>query len=314
MRRPVKLDGLLLDRVRNAYDAAYWQTTLETLWKTPVVGWLDEATGLRSLATTLRAGSDPSRELCDALASRLLPTLRLDRLSQIAQRAVPLAFTPEDWLLNERPPFRIAVAMDEAYSGCYPESFDLLEAAGAELCDFSPLRSEAIPDDVDVIYIGCGHPERDAERLAANHCLKQSLRSYAARGGRIYAEGGGVAYLCDELVLPSGRSIGMTGLLPAKARYLGRPVAEPAEVTFGASSWIAPAKMSIRGYRHSAWQIDARAGAVIYAADDNQRPDVLGCGTVIGSRVLVNLAANRHLLRRFFEPYSPPVTAARRES
>jgi cobyrinic acid a,c-diamide synthase len=313
LRLPMKLDGILLDRVRDSYEAAYWQTTLEALWNTPIVGWLDEATGLRALCATLPAGRDPSRELCDALARRLAPTLRLGRLSQIANKPLPLAFATEDWLLAHRPPFRVAVAMDEIYSGCYPESFDLLEAAGAELCDFSPLRSEAIPENVDVVYIGCGHPERDALRLAANHCLKQSLRSYAARGGRIYAEGSGVAYLCDELVSSSGRSIPMTGLLPAKARYLGRPVAEPAEVSFQVGSWLAPADMRLRGYRNSGWDIQPRAHTITYATSSDGRAEVFGCGTVIGSRVLVNLAANRHLLRRFFEPYTAIPATARRE-
>jgi hypothetical protein len=41
-----------------------------------------------------------------------------------------------------------------------------------------------------------------------------------------------------------------------------------------------------------------------YAKGDKQRLDILGRGNVIGSRVLINLAANRHLLRRFFEPYA----------
>lgn len=313
LRLPMKVDGILLDRVRDAYDAAYWQTTLEALWNIPIVGWLDEATGLRALCNTLPAGRDPSRELCDALAQRLCPTLRLDRLSQIAHRASPLAFATEGWLLAERPPFRIAVAMDEVCSGCYPESFDLLEAAGAELCDFSPLRSEAIPAEVDVVYIGCGHPERDALRLGANHCLKQSLRSYAARGGRIYAEGSGVAFLCDELISSSGRSIPMTGLLPAKARFLGRAVAEPAEVSFQVGSWLAPADMRLRGYRNSAWDIQPRVPTTAYATSADGQAAVFGCGSVIGSRVLVNLAANRHLLRRFFEPYSAMPATARRD-
>jgi hypothetical protein len=42
-----------------------------------------------------------------------------------------------------------------------------------------------------------------------------------------------------------------------------------------------------------------------YARDARQRLDVLGRGNVIGSRVLINLAANRHLLSRFFQPYAP---------
>ena len=143
-----------------------------------------------------------------ALGQRLLPTLRLPLLRQLAGRATPIVFEPESWLIQaDKPGFRIAVAIDEAYCGYYPETLDLLEAAGAELCDFSPLRSEAIPDGADVVYFGCGHPERDPEKLAANHCLKQSLRCYAAAGGRIYAEGSGLAYLCREIVLPGGRTI-----------------------------------------------------------------------------------------------------------
>jgi cobyrinic acid a,c-diamide synthase len=319
---PAQIDALLLDRVSGAYDAAYWQTTLESLWKTPVLGWLDEAPSLRALCAMLPFGSHPSRELCCALGQRMLPTLRLARLHQLAQRPAPLSFEPEAWLLradkllrNDKRRFRVAVAMDEVYCGCYPESFDLLEAAGAELCDFSPLRSEAIPDDVDVVYFGCGRPERDPERLAANHCLKQSLRSFAASGGRIYAEGSGLAYICREIVLPSGHSTEMTGLLPATARWLGRaPSAEPVEVTFGLSSWLAPARVSLRGYRHCGWQIQPRGPMLTYATSPDQRLDILGRGNVIGSRVLVNLAANRHLLRRFFEPYSPVAISARRGS
>jgi len=311
---PERLDGLLLDRVRSGYDAAYWQTTLESLWKVPVVGWLDEATALRALCAAIRPCCHPSRELCSALGRRVLPTLRLARLRQLVARSAPLSFEPEGWLLrsgNRR--FRIAVAMDEVYCGCYPESFDLLEAAGAELCDFSPLRSEAIPDNVDVVYFGCGHPQRDPNRLAGNHCLKQSLRCFAAAGGRIYAEGSGLAYICREMVLPSGQTTEMTGLLPARARWLGRAAAEPVEVTFSASSWLAPAEVSLRGYRHNGWQIEPCGPMISYATGADHRLDVLGLGNVIGSRVLVNLAANRHLLRRFFEPYAPVASSVRRE-
>jgi cobyrinic acid a,c-diamide synthase len=311
-RRTGRIDGLLLDRVSDLGDAAYWQTTLEALWKTPVLGWLEESAPLRALCASLPAGSHPSRELCNALGNRLLPTLRLPLLRQLAGRAAPLSFEPEAWLLNadslpsNKCRFRIAVAIDEAYCGYYPETLDLLEAAGAELCDFSPLRSESIPENSDVVYFGCGHPERDPEKLAANHCLKQSLRSFAASGGRIYAEGSGLAYLCREIVLPCGRTIAMTGLLPATARWHGQnAVVEPAEVIFGVSSWLAPASISIRGYRHGGWQIEPSGPLIAYAKDAQQSLDVLGRGNVIGSRVLINLAANRHLLRRFFQPYAP---------
>jgi cobyrinic acid a,c-diamide synthase len=314
--KPPRLDGLLLDRVENDRAAAYWQTTLSALWNAPVLGWLDEATPLRTLCETLPVGSSPSRELCAALAARLLANTNLEKLLELASRAPPLAIEPDEfsWASGHRH-FRIGVAYDEAYCGYYPDTLDLLEAAGAELCDFSPLKSGGIPPGVDTVFIGCGHPERFALQLASNHCLKQSLRCFAAAGGRIYAEGSGLAYLCREMVFPCGQSVEMAGLLPATARWLPHAAAaEPTEVTFGATSWLVPSRTLLRGYRHPGWQIEPRGPMVTYAEDARQRLDILGRGNVIGSRVLFNLAANQHLLRRFFEPYAPVASSATGEA
>ena len=250
------------------------------------------------------AGRDPSPDLCAALGKRLRPNLRLDRLLALADRW-PLPPLPADDLVLDLPqrPLRIAIAYDEDYCGYFPDTLDLLEESGAELCDFSPLRSGALPDDADVVYFGCGHPERQPDVLAKNHCLQQSLRSFAAGGGRIYAEGSGLAYLCREISLPCGRRLPMTGLLPAVARLIdqaGPP--EPTEVTFGAGCWMVDAGTLLRGYRHPGWQIEPRGSLVTYAADPQQRFDILGRGNVLASRILINLAANEHLLARFVEP------------
>ena len=104
----------------------------------------------------------------------------------------------------------------------------------------------------------------------------------------------------------------MTGLLPALARWSpSDAAAEPVEIVFGASSWLVPEHTAFRGYRHSGWQIEPRGSMITYAQGAGQRLDVLGRGNIIGSRVLVNLAANRHLLRHFFEPYAPVASSAR---
>lgn len=313
--RPRKLDGLILDRVADEQAVEYWRTNLEALYGAPVLGWLPEITPLRTLCDTLPAGGNPSRELCEALGAQLLPRLNVAGLLALARRAPPLATLPDDFAWScQRRHFRIAVAYDESYCGYYPETLDLLEAAGAELCDFSPLTSGSLPPDVDIVYFGCGHAERHAAQLAGNHCLMQSLRCFAAAGGRIYAEGSGLAYLCREMVFPCGHLVAMSGLLPATARWLPHSSApEPTEVTFGASSWLVPSRTSLRGYRHPGWQIEPRGPMITYSLDARQRLDVLGRGNVIGSRVLFNLAANQHVLRRIFEPYAPVAASARDE-
>ena len=231
--RRARIDALLLDRVADASRAAYWQTTLEALWKTPVLGWLDEASPLAD-PVRFAARRRPIRRASCARhwASRLLPTLAARPAASTGSARAALHRSSRDrgCLSAGQRRFRIAVAYDEAYCGYYPETLDLLEAAGAELCDFSPLKSESIPDGADVVYFGCGHPEREPEQLAKNHCLKQSLRCFAAGGGRIYAEGSGLAYLCREIAFPCGRTMPMTGLLPAIGPLAAqRPRAEPTE-------------------------------------------------------------------------------------
>jgi cobyrinic acid a,c-diamide synthase len=311
--RPGKLEGIFLDRVADVADGVYWQTTLETLWKTPVVGWLDEAAPLRASCHSVLPTQQPSTSLCEELGKRVLPALRLSKLKQIAERAAGLAFEPEAWLQPSREPFRIAVAMDEAFRGYYPETLDLLEEAGAELFDFSPLRSERIPDHVELVYFGQADMEYDPELLAANHCLKQSLTNFAAEGGRVFAQGSGLAYLCRDAVLTDGRSVVLTGLLPATAHATGRARAvEATEATFAEGSWLAPADVSIRGYRYDGWQIKPNGPVIPYAVSRGNELDILGRGNVIGSRVLIDLAANRHLLRRFIEPYMPVLSSVRR--
>ena len=96
---------------------------------------------------------------------------------------------------------------------------------GASVVDFSPLRDEALPPEADLIYLGCGHPEQHAAALAENHCMLFAIREHLCAGRRIYAEGGGLAYLCDSILTLAGERVPMVGAFPIVATANPRPAA-----------------------------------------------------------------------------------------
>jgi cobyrinic acid a,c-diamide synthase len=111
---------------------------------------------------------------------------------------------------------RIGVAKDLAFCFYYPDNLELLEAEGAELVKFSPMKDQVLPD-VDMLYLGGGYPELHGEALAGNRTMRTAIREFAERGGTIFAECGGMMYLTQAIRDFAGSSHEMVGLFPAEA-------------------------------------------------------------------------------------------------
>jgi cobyrinic acid a,c-diamide synthase len=107
---------------------------------------------------------------------------------------------------------RIGVARDEAFCFYYTDNLELLEQAGAELVEFSPL-SDPVPAGLDGLYIGGGYPELHAAELAENSDTRKTIRRLAASRLPIYAECGGLMYLAQALQV-NGHTYPMCGVLP----------------------------------------------------------------------------------------------------
>jgi cobyrinic acid a,c-diamide synthase len=319
--RPRRLAGVLLDRVSGRRAGERWRTILEALWDVPVLGVLEEVAHLRSMVEGAEMGAAPCDGVLLALADRFEESLQLDLLLRAAEQRPLAAGSPDEAEFasctqggSHSPsgaPLRVAVAYDNAFHCYFPDTLDLLEARGARLCDFSPLRDEALPDEVDVVYLGCGCPEKYADPLSENHCMKQALRSFAAGGGRIYAEAGGLAYLCQQIVLPTGRRLPMVGALPAvasRASVLQAP--QPAEATMRANNWLAERGSRLRGYLNVNWRIQPIGPLTSLAKEEPLHTALIGKDRVIGSRLHLNFAAQPSFLRRFFQPIPLATQAA----
>ena len=335
--RPQGADGLLIDRVSNAQHLNRLQTTLESLWGIPVLGGLDEMPAARTALEALPRGSVPSRDLCQALAGSLAKYTQPDRLLELAARRQFPAVRP--FLFNgtsgttgagtlrscgcgsseisrlesersESTGLTVAVAFDEAFNCYFPDTLDLLELSGATVVDFSPLRDESLPPGTDLVYFGCGHPERYAATLTENHCLTLAIRDHLCGGGRVYAEGGGLAYLCQYMETLDGRRTPMIGAIPAVARMNPQPAPpRPIEVTLARRTWFGVPGRRLRGYLNTNWLIEPTGDVEGCLAEAGHECDLVGRYLALGSRMHVNFAAQPEFLQNFVQPSAERLSA-----
>jgi cobyrinic acid a,c-diamide synthase len=248
-QRPDHVDAVILDAVQSPRDAARWETEIELLWRTPVVGWMEQAAPLRTIAEGLPADARPSPKLCRALGDALAANLDEDMLLNLARRQ--RVVTCGDPLFHPASPrpTRVAVGIDEAMSRHFPENLDLISARGATVVDFSPLRAAELPRRCEVVYLGDGCLHAYASKIASNYCLLVSLRSHLAAGGRIYAEGMGAAVLGQELIYPDGSRIPMAGVVPWSYRLAGSDESSALRtLSIDGPNWLANGCGRLRGY------------------------------------------------------------------
>ena len=219
-----------------------------------------------------------------------------------------LAWTPPRLFAAVAPPPQVVVALayDAAMNCYFPDMLDVLESRGATIVDFSPLRDERLPDGTDIVYLGCGHPDVHAAGLSQNHCMRLALREHLCGGGRIYAEGGGLAYLCEQLETADGQLWRMVGIFPAVARLspTNQPPS-PVEVTLDREIWLGRPGERIRGYRNPHWRLVPAGPLSGCVAEADRQHALVGASRAIGSQLQLNFAAQPDVLNNFFQPLLP---------
>ena len=196
---------------------------------------LERETGLPVVGClpTLEAARLPSRHLglytageiqdlsprLDALADALEAGADLDKLLAVCRRPAPVSAPAQAAPVRAR----IAVARDEAFCFCYPETLETLARAGAECVFFSPMRDAALPE-ADALYLPGGYPELYAEALSKNEPLRRAVAAAVAAGMPTVAECGGFLYLGQTLADEAGSVWPMAGVLPGDGFRAGRLV------------------------------------------------------------------------------------------
>lgn len=161
-----------------------------------------------------------SRDAISLLADFIEASVDMDALLACFSDFLPDSETAP----SSQPPHsgrvKIGVAMDQAFCFYYQDNLDALTAAGAELVPFSPISDARLPQGLDGIYFGGGYPELHAEKLASNSELRAQVLESSIKGMPIYAECGGLMYLCRELSDMDGRNHPMSGCFSFSTRML----------------------------------------------------------------------------------------------
>lgn len=135
----------------------------------------------------------------ETLSSMALDSLDIEGIIRLANSSKELAFANSDQPKCKNKEINIAVAKDDAFCFIYQENIDILSAMGCNICFFSPIKDEAIPDNCQGLYLPGGYPELYIEELSGNLKMLQSIKAAIEKGMPTIAECGGFMYLHELL-------------------------------------------------------------------------------------------------------------------
>ena len=98
---------------------------------------------------------------------------------------------------------------DESFSFLYQETIDAFKTVRY----FDPETDVPTFEDIDLLYLPGGYPEKHLDALVRNEACRQAIKTFAEQGGRVVAECGGMMYLCQSIKTDEG-SYPMCGVLP----------------------------------------------------------------------------------------------------
>ena len=153
----------------------------------------------------------------DAILDELADQLHLDTEAwQALTPRLPEHADPEQAIPPLLAGKTVAIARDAAFCFIYPANLDVLRSLGAQLCFFSPLAGEPVPQGTDAVWLPGGYPELHTEALSRAAPWRDSIRAIHAAGLPILAECGGMMAVAESITDKDGQCWAMPALLPGR--------------------------------------------------------------------------------------------------
>ncbi|OCC16467.1 Cobyrinic acid A,C-diamide synthase [Dissulfuribacter thermophilus] len=217
----VKIKGIVLNHIVRARHERIVRQSIETYTGIKVLGVIPrfkkDPMPMRHLGVTPVEEHPDAENSISSVSKMIQENIDIDAVIDIAKSAGPLALS--DGLeaqsvfhcLTQPKRVRIGVLMDEAFQFYYPENLEALQKNGAQIEFISAINTPKLPD-IDLLYIGGGFPETQAEKLSKNEAFKKSVKEAIENGLPVYAECGGLMYL-GRSITHQGNTYPMVGAI-----------------------------------------------------------------------------------------------------
>ena len=289
----INVVGVVLNQVGSERHLAEAASSIDL----PILGALPR--NLEIEAPSRHLGLVPAAERDDAgiraMGQAVAAHVDLDAVLGLAAAASPLEarpWNPEDAVTARgRSGTRVAVAGGRAFTFRYPETDELLLAAGCEPVVFDPLTATRLPEGTAALWIGGGFPEVHVDELARNVELRADIRAAVMAGLPTVAECAGLLYLGDRL---DDRE--MVGALTGTAAMQARLTMGYRTATTLRDSLLGRRGEQITGHEfHRTKTVTDAAEAWVL----DGRPDGVASDTLSASYLHVHWAGHPQLAQRF---------------
>lgn len=196
--------GVIFSQTGSLRHYDYLKKAVEQNCRTKCLGHLPKNDGIimpeRHLGLVTADELDISPDTLSTLSGMVRDYMDIQGLiASLESFELPVKPDPTPLGSTSEPGPTIAVARDKAFCFYYPDNLDILKTFGAKIVEFSPLRDDCLPRDIDGIYLGGGYPEVFAEKLSQNTGLLKEIKEKSMSGMPIYGECGGFMFLCSQL-------------------------------------------------------------------------------------------------------------------
>ena len=201
--KDVKIAGIIFNRVGSERHKKMLEEVCEDV-SIPALGFIPNSKLLESESRYL--GLDFSN-LKERLSFTKIIEENVDMERLLSLTTLPLQECTEKKIADPR---KVLLAKnEESFSFIYSEHLDNF----SNITFFDPEEDKEIPQDIDLLYLPGGYPEKHLEKLSQSKKTLASIREYAEKGGKILAECGGMIYLCNSVLTDEG-SFDLCGVLP----------------------------------------------------------------------------------------------------